>query len=141
MRFRTTCLALLLSSVGLGACRPSGAERFARPWTPFLNGEGIYGAYDAERLRRRGDTVDVWLRFQYDEPQSMPGDAGRTFVVTEVAQTLHCPSARTRDVRMLVRGAAGDSLSGFTAPAPQWLAFAEHPLTDQVLVRLCDAIE
>jgi hypothetical protein len=131
--------ATLFVVLACGGSEPRYA-RFDAPWTRFVAGDGMAGAYDASRLVTRGDTVVVWMRFQYAAPQPVPGDPARTFSVTEVHQAVRCGPALTSDRRMLLRDSVGDSVAGYTPPARRWVPFVEHGLSDRVLVRLCRAL-
>jgi hypothetical protein len=134
--------AVLLAALACRGAEPPYAQ-FSPPWTRFIdadNAAGMAGAYDTSRLAVRGDTVLVWMRFQYAAPQPIPGDSARTFSVTEIRQAVRCAPGLTSDVRMLLRNAAGDSLDGYTPPSPRWVPFAEHALSERVLVRLCRAL-
>ena len=100
------------------------------------------GAYDASRLTVRGDTVVVWMRFQFSEPHLFLADPsrGRIVSITEIQQAVRCARGLARDVRVLVRNAAGDSLDGYTMASVRWESFAEHDLDQGTLVRLCRAL-
>jgi hypothetical protein len=118
----------------------AGPPGFAAPWVSFVSNERMAGAFDPTRLARRGDTVDVWLRFHYAEPQPFPRNPKRFYHAMDVHQTVHCESGRTRDIRMLVLGAAADSVAGYTPPTPLWVSIPEHALSERVLARLCTAL-
>ena len=97
-------------------------------------------AYDAQRVAVRGDTVDVWLRFQYAKGQPVPHDSTATFTATEAYESVNCLGGQVRDLRMLVRGVTGDSLGGYTDSGSAWQSFSKHPLTERVFVSLCTAL-
>ena len=133
------------ATVAILACAASepAYARFTAPWARFIdpgNAEDMTGAYDTSRLVVQGDTVEVWMRFQYANPQPFPGDAARTFSVLETHQVVRCAAGQTSDIRMLLRDAADDSVGGYTTPSPRWIPFTEHGLSDRVLIRLCRAV-
>jgi hypothetical protein len=137
LRFRALLVRLLPIVVIAGCTGEATRASVPPPWTAFEGGDELVGAYDPSRLRWRGDTVDVWLRFQHDEPRPLPGGRAGTFSIVETQQAVHCARGTTSDIRMLLRDAAGDSLGGYTAPAPRWIPFAEHGLTQDVFEPLC----
>jgi hypothetical protein len=94
------------------------------------------GASDSSRLRRHHDTAEVWMRFAYAETQRLPNDTTQ-FDFTELHAHVHCSTEQVREIRMLVRGGAEDSVAGYIDPAPAWQTFNAHPLSEKVLVRLC----
>jgi len=119
------------------ACADVPRSAFRAPWVRFVDGGGMAGAFDSSRLVERGDTVQVWLRFGYPEPQRLLHDTTRTFSFTEIHLQVQCTSAQVRELRMLLRDSVEDSLGGYTDPAPTWRHFTAHELREKVLARLC----
>lgn len=76
--------------------RDAPYDRFATPWIPFLRGHALDGAYDSSRLVSHGDEVDVWLRFQYEKPQSV-GNPPTQFSSMEMHESVRCATQQVRD--------------------------------------------
>lgn len=106
---------------------------------PFLRGHGLDVGYDTSHLVSHGDEVDVWMRFQYETPQSV-GNPPTEFSFMEMHVSVRCVAQQVRDDRMLTRDAKGDSDGAYTTPQPRWMSFAEHGMTERVFLPLCTAL-
>ena len=84
-------------------------------------------AFDSARVDWRADTADVWVRYQYNEPQRSRNDSTETFNTMDVNLLVHCPSQHARNVRMLMRAATGDSIDGLTYPYASYAPFHQLP--------------
>ena len=124
--------------LGLLSLRAPAAQ-FPEPWTGFFRNHLVATAFDSSRLIWRTDTADVWLRSQYDEPQRSPNDSTQTFTAMDRHLLVHCSSQNARDVRMLMRDAAGDSVNGYTYPAARYVPFREHAFPT-LLKDLCTSL-
>ncbi len=116
------------------------APQFAAPWIRFHgNPHLVVTAFDSSRLRWRADTADVWLRSQYDEPLRIPNDSTLPVAGMDRHLLVHCASLTAREMRMLVRDAAGDSVHGTTHPGPQYVPYLE-PVFGTLLTDLCTVL-
>ena len=137
-----TTLRTLFLAVAITGCHAQAPHsRFASPWLRYVSADSMAAAYDPQRIAVRGDTVDVWLRFQYAKAQPVPHDSTATFTAIEAYESVNCPGGHVRDLRMLVRGATADSVGGYTDPKPAWQSFREHPLTERIFVPLCTVLD
>ena len=113
---------------------------FPPPWTRFfLNLHLVAIAFDPSRLTWRGDTAEVWLRSQFDEPLRSPKDSSPTMTAMERQVLVHCSSQTTRDIRMLLRDAAGDSLNGHTDEAARYESYRDNSL-EPMMTALCTVL-
>jgi hypothetical protein len=135
----------VLVTVGLGlivACAPPAPlqARFTSPWSHFLDGDGLAAGFDTARVARLGDTSDVWIRFQYAEPQSLPGGQSPPYTAMEVEHAVDCTTGSTSLRRLIARNAAGDTVAHSTIEAPRWVTFADAGYGERVFAELCRAL-
>ena len=114
--------------------------RFPAPWTHFfVNLHMVAIGFDSSRLTWRGDTAEVWLRSQFDEPLGSPNDSTPAITVMDRHILVHCASRTTREIRRLTRDAAGDSVNGHADHAPRYESYRDNSLKP-MLTALCTAL-
>jgi hypothetical protein len=124
--------ALAAALLGCTACQAQiPAPR--PPWVVIFEGGQAIASVDTSRISVRGGRADVWLRFDYAEPDSLPG--GKPFHRVDVHQRVTCAAERVDDVVMELRDREGRKV-GDAGPT-RWHTFGEHPFGEHVLPALC----
>lgn len=128
---RTGALAAVLA----GSTAACGAQIAAppAPWLVIHKGPGALASVDTSRLSVREGVADVWVRFDFAEPDSMPGS--EPFHRVDVHQRITCAAERVDDIGMELRDTTGRLLD--QGPGTRWHTFREHPFGEYVLPALC----
>ncbi|HEY0154812.1 MAG TPA: surface-adhesin E family protein [Longimicrobium sp.] len=128
-RHHLPALAALVCSTACG----SGLPDPPAPWVAFHDGGGALASVDTSRLTVRDGVADVWLRFDYVEPDSMEG--GEPFHRVDVHQRITCAAERVDDLVMETRDTTGRMID--QAPGSRWHTFGEHPFGEYIFPALC----
>lgn len=126
-------LAISAALLGSTGCQAQIPEPRA-PWVVIFEGGEALASVDTSRLTVRDGVADVWLRFDYDRPDSLP-EGGGTFQRVDVHQRVTCAAERVDDVAMELRDREGKKV-GDAGPT-RWHTFREHPFGEHVLPALC----
>lgn len=128
-RLHLLASALLVGSAGCG----SGLPDPPAPWVAFHEGGGALASMDTSRLSVRDGVADVWLRFDFVQPDSMEG--GEPFHRVDVHQRITCAAERVDDIVMEIRDTTGRLID--RGPGTRWHTFREHPFGQYVFPALC----
>ena len=120
--------AVLLGSTACQAQIPAPPA----PWVVIFEGDEALASADTSRIAVREGVADVWLRFDYDRPDTATGVA---FQRVDVHQRVTCAAERVDDLAMELRDASGRLLE--KGPGTRWHTFREHPFGEFVLPALC----
>lgn len=129
---RQHLLALVAALFGSTACQAQIPAPRA-PWVVIFEGGAALASVDTSRISIRAGVADVWLRFDYAEPDSLAG--GEPFQRVDVHQRITCAAERVDDLAMEMRNAAGRVVE--RGPGTRWHTFREHPFGEYVLPALC----
>ena len=135
-----TSRTLTVLVAALMGCADPPHARFDARWVPFFVTTAGAGAYDSTRLRFRGDTAEVWMRFQHATPMPLPTDSTDSYTLVQAAANVHCASEQIQDIRMMVGRPDADSLGGYTNDTLVWAPFSGHAMPGWVLSGLCAAL-
>ena len=130
----------LLVACFASACSARGAP-LPQPWYTFIQSDSLSAGYDTSRLSSVGTTTDVWIRMVPRTAQPLPNDSSVRYATSDAEERVNCRAHSVQDVRILLRDAAGDSVAGYTAPTADPVDFARHPLSERILVPLCQSLD
>lgn len=130
---RQHLLAFAAALLGSTACQAQIPAPRA-PWVVIFEGGQALASVDTSRISVREGVADVWLRFDYDRPDSLP-EGGGTFQRVDVHQRITCAAERVDDVAMELRDSTGRLVD--QGPGTRWHTFREHPFGEHVLPALC----
>ena len=121
--------ALLLGSTAGQAQIPAPPA----PWIVFFEGGEGLASLDTSRISMREGVADLWLRFDYDRPDTVEGIG--TFYRVDVHTRVSCAAERVDDIAMEMRDESG-KMVGSSGPT-SWHTFREHPFGKYILPALC----
>ena len=104
------------------------------PWIVIFEGGEALASVDTSRISVREGVADVWLRFDYDRPDTIPDGTG-TFQRVDVHTRVTCAAERVDDIAMELRDGSGTKVGG--GGPTSWHTFGEHPFGEYVLPALC----
>lgn len=131
------CRRFLLSfavAAALGTSTVSHAQRPAprAPWVVIFEGGEALASVDTARLSVRGGVANVWLRFDYDRPDTVEGV---TFHRVDTHHRITCAARRVDDLATELRDRQGRKLREH--PGTRWHTFREHPFGEYIFPALC----
>ncbi len=103
------------------------------PWLVFHKGAGALASVDTSRLSVRDGVADVWLRFDYAEPDSLAG--GKPYTRVDAHQRITCAAERVDDIMLEARDTTGQLVE--QAPGTRSRTFREHPFGEYLFSNLC----
>jgi hypothetical protein len=107
----------------------------AAPWDVIFEGGQALVSVDTARLSVRAGVADVWLRFDYDAPDT---SEGVTFQRVDTHHRITCAAQRVEDLSMELRDADGRKVD--EGPGTRWTTFREHPFGEYAFPALCGRI-
>ncbi|MDB4948407.1 MAG: hypothetical protein JWM27_1056 [Gemmatimonadetes bacterium] len=139
-RFRTPTV-FALAAASCIACAPRHADR--PPWVTFVSNARIAVLADTSRIVRAGNVRDVWLRFEYSEPQPAPS-GGDSFTRMELLEGVNCAARQAHEREMRIYDAAGNPVGppriSTQLGLPGWRRFEAHPMGVALFDPLCDRL-
>jgi hypothetical protein len=137
-------LALLLpASLATTACAAQDREAAAgeNGWIPLGTAPGATVWLDASRVELSGTEHTVWLRFNYREPDPVPGEPGKQFWGIRSQHRLGCAARTVTDLQMFLLDREGKQLEDEPLEGGRWKTFADHPFGTDVFPMACQWLQ
>ena len=129
---------VLLACIAAAACaKDAGGDPEAR-WVELYRTPEAIVRVDTSRLTTSGATDDVWVRFDFAQPQAFPDDPARTFSRIDLHTRLTCAAQGVDDFGLELRDSTGALLE--EAPGTRWKSFDEHPFGEAAFPALCQRL-